>query len=100
MIYLILQLDVIFLNGPNKVKLAEFFYHRGPTAQLIRSITWTKDGMAYSLIVLTNLGEIVVLNSAKKEHMGPAAKNTVYSRTIYLEYWKWETVLVEENRRK
>ena len=36
----------------------EVFYTGDPAAQLIRSITWTKDGMAYSLLFLESVKSV------------------------------------------
>ena len=47
----------------------EVFYTGDPAAQLIRSITWTKDGMAYSLLFLESVKSVDA--EFYKEHVGP-----------------------------
>lgn len=47
----------------------EVFYTGDPAAQLIRSITWTKDGMAYSLLFLEPVKAIDA--EFYKEHVEP-----------------------------
>ena len=47
----------------------EVFYTGDPAAQLIRSITWTKDGMAYSLLFLESVKSVD--DEFYKEHVGP-----------------------------
>ena len=50
----------------------EVFYTGDPAAQLIRSITWTKDGMAYSLLFLESVKSVDA--EFYKEHVGPVKK--------------------------
>ena len=47
----------------------EVFYTGDPAAQLIRSITWTKDGMAYSLLFLESVKSVDA--EFYKEHVEP-----------------------------
>ena len=47
----------------------EVFYTGDPAAQLIRSITWTKDGMAYSLLFLESVKSVDA--EFYKEHVAP-----------------------------
>ena len=47
----------------------EVFYTGDPAAQLIRSITWTKDGMAYSLLFLESVKAVDA--EFYKEHVDP-----------------------------
>ena len=47
----------------------EVFYTGDPAAQLIRSITWTKDGMAYSLLFLEPVKAVDA--EFYKEHVEP-----------------------------
>ena len=47
----------------------EVFYTGDPAVQLIRSITWTKDGMAYSLLFLESVKSVDA--EFYKEHVGP-----------------------------
>ena len=47
----------------------EVFYTGDPAAQLIRSITWTKDGMAYSLLFLEPVKSVDA--EFYKEHVEP-----------------------------
>ncbi len=47
----------------------EVFYTGDPAAQLIRSITWTKDGMAYSLLFLESVKAVDA--EFYKEHVAP-----------------------------
>ncbi len=47
----------------------EVFYTGDPAAQLIRSITWTKDGMAYSLLFLEAVKSVDA--EFYKEHVEP-----------------------------
>ena len=55
--YRMFLLSIRTLNGLNKVNLAKSFTP-DPAAQLIRSITWTKDGMAYSLLFLESVKSV------------------------------------------
>ena len=55
----------------------EVFYTGDPAAQLIRSITWTKDGMAYSLLFLEPVKSVDA--EFYKEHVVPV-KNIDSSR--------------------
>ncbi len=50
-------------------KSGEVFYTGDPAAQLIRSITWTKDGMAYSLLFLEPVKAVDA--EFYKEHVEP-----------------------------
>ena len=50
----------------------EVFYTGDPAAQLIRSITWTKDGMAYSLLFLESVKSVDA--EFYKEHVAPVKK--------------------------
>ncbi len=52
-----------------QVESGEVVYTGDPAAQLIRSITWTKDGMAYSLLFLESVKSVDA--EFYKDHVGP-----------------------------
>ena len=58
-----------FMQRAEQGESGEAFYTGDPAAQLIRSITWTKDGMAYSLLFLESVKSVDA--EFYKEHVGP-----------------------------
>ena len=63
------HLSTAILNGLNQVTLVRFYYTGNPETHMVRSITWTKDGMAYSLFFLEQVKEADA--EFYKEHVVP-----------------------------